>query len=73
MNLIWTPLALQRLEDIANYIAFDSPRNAYKFVNMIFEKVEILIEFPNIGRIVPELINNQYRELIFDNYRIIYK
>ncbi|MBT7790660.1 MAG: type II toxin-antitoxin system RelE/ParE family toxin, partial [Calditrichaeota bacterium] len=35
--------------------------------------VENLAKFPNSGRNVPELENDQYKELIIDNYRVIYK
>lgn len=73
MNLIWSPLAIQKFEDILDYIAIDSQVNADKFAERVFQKIEILSEFPNVGRIVPELNNSNYRELIFGNYRIIYK
>ena len=73
MKLIWSPLALNRLEEIIDYIALDSTVNADRFADIIFHKIELLIKFPETGRIVPELNNNSYRELIFGNYRIIYK
>lgn len=73
MKLIWSPLALNRLEEIIDYISIDNQWNADKFAENIFEIVELLYEFPDAGRIVPELNNNDYRELIFGNYRIIYK
>jgi len=31
-----------------------------------------LIDFPNKGRIVPELSINQIREILYKNYRIVY-
>ena len=37
------------------------------------EKVENLILFPKIGRVVPELDEPNIRELILRNYRIIYR
>jgi len=39
----------------------------------MFSKVEQLESSPEIGRIVPEINNNQFRELIYGNYRIIYR
>ncbi len=41
--------------------------------NSIFSKVEQLKSSPEIGRIVPEIRNDQFRELIYGNYRIIYR
>lgn len=73
MNIIWSPLAIKKFEDILDYIAIDSKANAEKFAERVFRKVAILIEFPNVGRKVQELNNSNYRELILGNYRIIYK
>jgi toxin ParE1/3/4 len=43
------------LDDIAFYISKESPRYAARFVEMVYESVEKLATFPNLGRIVPEL------------------
>jgi len=37
------------------------------------EIVEKLPEFPNLGRKVPEVDDESIREIIFYNYRLIYK
>ncbi len=34
---------------------------------------EALLEFPRRGRIVPEFNKDDVRELIFHNYRLVYK
>jgi toxin ParE1/3/4 len=73
MKLIWSPLAYQRLEDIFDFIANDNPEIAEKFTEGIIMKIELLIEYPNLGRVVPELKNQNYRELILGNYRVIYR
>ncbi len=36
MNLIWSPLAIQKFEDILDYIAIDSQANAEKFAERVF-------------------------------------
>jgi toxin ParE1/3/4 len=72
MEVIWSPLALEKVRDIAEYIALDNDIAAKKWVNDIFDKAENIGEFPEIGRLVPELSNQKYREIIFGNYRIIY-
>ena len=73
MNILWSPLALDRVSEIAGYIALDKPSAAEKWVKAIFSKVEQLEAFPEQGRIVPEIGNSQFRELIYCNYRIIYR
>jgi plasmid stabilization system protein ParE len=73
MNIIWSPLALDRVSEIAGYIAQDKPSAAEKWVKAIFSKVEQLEVSPEIGRIVPEIGNSQFRELIYYNYRLIYR
>ena len=73
MKIIWSPLAIDRASEIAEYIARDKQSTAEKWVNTIFPKVEKLRSSPEIGRIVPEIRNGQFRELIYGNYRIIYR
>ena len=73
MNIIWSPLAVDRASEIAGYIAQDKPSAAEKWIKIVFSKVEQLKSSPEIGRIVPEISNNQFREIIYGNYRIIYR
>lgn len=73
MKIQWSPLAIGRVTEIAEYIALDSPVAANKWVNEIFDSVEKLLDFPEIGRVVPELGDLTIRELLKNNYRIIYK
>ena len=73
MKVVWSPLALEKLEAIAKYIALDKPSAADKWVNDIFDRTDLLANQPEIGREVQELVGSNYRELIFGNYRIIYK
>jgi toxin ParE1/3/4 len=73
MKIIWSPLAVNRASEIADYIANDKPSAAEKWINTVFPKVEQLQLSPEIGRVVPEINNGQFRELIYGNYRIIYR
>ncbi|WP_159821758.1 type II toxin-antitoxin system RelE/ParE family toxin [Colwellia sp. 20A7] len=73
MKVVWSPLALDKLETTAQFIALDKPSAADKWVNDIFDRTELLGSQPELGREVPELLGSHYRELIFGNYRIIYK
>ena len=73
MKVIWSPLAIDRASEIAEYIALDKPAAAEKWITTIFSKVEQLASSPEIGRVVPEIEDEQFRELIYGNYRIVYR
>jgi len=73
MNIAWSPLAVDKASEIAGYIAQDRPSAAEKWIKTVFSKVEQLKSAPELGRIVPEIRNNQFRELIYGNYRVIYR
>ena len=73
MKIIWSPLAVDRASEIAGYIAKDKSLAAEKWINNVFAKVEQLKNFPEIGRIVPEISDSDFRELIYKNYRVIYR
>ena len=73
MRISWSPLALERVEDIARYIAQDDSQAAARWVAELFDVVERLAEFPQSGRVVPEVGVQRIRELIFGAYRVIYR
>ncbi|MCL1487555.1 MAG: type II toxin-antitoxin system RelE/ParE family toxin [Marinobacter sp.] len=61
MKIIWSPLALERIEDISRYIAEDNPDAALQWVNDLFATVERLADFPKSGRMVPEVGGAAYQ------------
>jgi toxin ParE1/3/4 len=73
MKIIWSPLAMDRASEIAEYIAQDNRAAAESWIKAVFGKVAALKRFPESGRIVPETNNRTIRELIYGNYRIIYR
>jgi len=73
MKINWTQKAQNNLISIGLYIKNDNPGIARKFLGAIRKRVLILKENPQIGRIVPGLNQADIRELIFKNYRIVYK
>jgi toxin ParE1/3/4 len=72
VEVIWTIQSIEDIENIADYIAKDSEKYAQIQVQDFFEAAKILEEFPNAGRIVPELNDKEIREIIVGFYRIIY-
>jgi plasmid stabilization system protein ParE len=73
VKLIWTDQAIDDLGDIGDYIAGSSEKYAKLTVKRLYEKVDILKQFPQAGRIVPEKNEESVRELIEGNYRVIYE
>ena len=69
----WTLQAADDLEAIADFIAADSPHYASLFVMDVLASIERLTNFPNSGKIIPELANPDIREILFGSYRIIYR
>ena len=70
VEIIWTPFALEDLQSIYDYIAKDSPYYANRFIDKLVDRVDILIDHPEAGTIVPEFENELIRELIEGSYRI---
>ena len=71
--VIWSIPAKQDLKKIYDYIARDSKYYAEKVSEDILERSEKLNEFPEIGRIVPEIGEVNIREVIVYSYRLIYE
>ncbi|MFV2055663.1 MAG: type II toxin-antitoxin system RelE/ParE family toxin [Thiohalomonadales bacterium] len=72
MRVEWTEPALDDMVAIRDYIAEDSPENAYRFIERLFDAAEPLVEQPKMGRQVPEAERQDVRELLYKDYRIIY-
>jgi plasmid stabilization system protein ParE len=73
MKIIWSPLAIERMTEFVDFISRDKPKAAEKWAREAFARVEQLTSFPDSGRIVPEVERQDIRELIYGNYRIIYR
>ena len=72
-KLKWSEEAIEDIESIASYIEKDSPHYAKVVVSKIFEKAELLQSFSKIGRVVPEINEENTREIFIYSYRLIYK
>jgi len=73
MRVVWSPLAVARVREAAEYIARDKPGAAKGWAEGVFRRVAQLTDFPTSGRVVPELGREDLRELIQGTYRIIYR
>ena len=61
------------LDAVCLFIARDAPRYAEVFVERVLQAADRLAEFPRLGRVVPEIGQEDIREGIVRSYRIIYR
>jgi toxin ParE1/3/4 len=69
----WSQRARADLKAIHDYIAKDSPRDAKRVAHEIRLKAETVIELPYSGRKIPEVNDEQLREVPSYSWRIIYQ
>jgi len=72
-QIIWTEPALQDLDQIADYISLDNSEAAKKLVRNTFKQVDLLHQYPKLGKSVQELEESIYRELLVSPCRIFYR
>jgi toxin ParE1/3/4 len=71
-KILWSGPALDDLREIRQYVSRDKPAVAKRLAGTIRQKVLRLADHPHSGRVVPELADLGYREIIVSPYRIIY-
>lgn len=72
-EVVWSPQAISDVESIRDYISRDSPHFGALVARHIVDAVERLREFPESGRIVPEFREPTLREVLWRNYRVVYR
>jgi toxin ParE1/3/4 len=72
-RIVWTDPAVSDLDSIHKYIARDSEIYADSVLSEIFDAVDQLIAYAASGRVVPELNEEQTREIIVGSYRVMYE
>ena len=73
MRVDWTDLALDRADEIAQHIAEDDREAAVRWTLGLFDAADRLSDFPESGRMVPELEQRDVRELVYGAYRVFYR
>ena len=71
-KIIWSLQARDDLREVVSFIAADNPTVAESFGFRLMSKVDMLANFPLMGRVVPEEDDESIREIILRPYRIIY-
>lgn len=72
-KVLWTENAIEDLLAIREYISEDSFARAETWILELFNSGEGLVSLPSRGRIVPEFKQENLRELLIDNYRLVYR
>ena len=72
-RLLWSPQAVEDVEAIRSFVARDSELYANLLVERIVAAVDRLDSFPFSGRVVPEVGDESLREVVYGNYRIVYR
>lgn len=70
---IWTRQAVEDVEAIKAYVARDSERYAVLLAERLVAAIERVGLFPESGRVVPEVNDATLREVVYGNYRIVYR
>ena len=73
MKILWTELANFQLKEIHKFISRDSTYYVNIFAVNVKKSVLRLNQFPYSGRIVPEIENENIREIFYMSYRIMYE
>ena len=71
-EIVWTREAAQWLEEIYEYIASDSPKSAHKVVTEIYDKIQLLRDYPRLGQRYEPIRDREVREILYGHYRIGY-
>lgn len=70
-SIAWTEEAQRWLQDIHEYIAQDNPVAADRVVRGIYDRVQVLIQHPEIGHRYRDSTRH-VRVLLYGHYRIAY-
>lgn len=73
VEIRWSLIASDDYDSIIKYYEKTAPKFAQNLAKKIMYIIDNLIQFPKMGRIVPELENKEIREIIYRNFRIIYR
>jgi toxin ParE1/3/4 len=73
VKIVWSPLAIERAYEEAQFIAADKPEAALRWLEKLFESTDRLEMFPESGSMVPEIALPDYRQIIYRSHRVIYR
>jgi plasmid stabilization system protein ParE len=66
VNVVWSPLAIERAYEEASYIAEDKPDAALRWLEQLFASTDRLVTYPRSGSRIPEIDVPEFRQVIFE-------
>ena len=73
MKVRLTDSAINDLQELLLYYQEQIvPQVGQRFVAEVLERIETLVDNPDIGRVVPEFSTDNIRELIHKPFRVVY-
>jgi len=75
LELRFTPIAVNDLQKIQQFIAEDSVAMAEKVIQDFFKQFEVLIDFPYMGNALAKRVSfrTNYRYIVVGNYIVLYR
>lgn len=76
VEVVLSAKAWEDLDALLEYIESRSPATARRYAKEIPEALERLEKFPEMGRFVPEFLDEglrRWREILFEHLRILYR
>ena len=73
VEISWSFQAEIDLQDLILFVCADGSVAGEVFIRALLEKIELLADFPQMGRVLPEHPASGYRELVHRDYRLIYR
>jgi addiction module RelE/StbE family toxin len=73
MKIIYSKQAKEQLTNIKDYIAKDNKTVAIRYLSKIKHKIEILEDYPYIGKVNTTMNTRSIRDFVVFGYKIIYK
>jgi toxin ParE1/3/4 len=73
VRVIWSTTGKAHLQNIYAYLEVHSPNYARRTIDRLVLAADLLGDFPEMGRVVPELDDSGMREVVASPYRIIYQ
>ena len=72
-KVTWLISAHLDLDNILEHISIDSRKNAIEFKIKTIKETRKLKEYSKLGRKIPEINKENFREIIYKKYRIMYE
>ncbi|WP_071891103.1 type II toxin-antitoxin system RelE/ParE family toxin [Hymenobacter sp. PAMC 26628] len=72
-QIVWSNPAIEDLHQLREFYSQFSEGYANRLIDKLIARVDILINFPQSGRMAPQFKDGLTRELVSGDYSIIYR